>query len=534
MKKSLSLKGWMILSMLAVVVFLSSCAKSAYRNAIPADAPVVAELDVKTIGIKSNFFEQKDKVADLIVSYNPDDQTLHKIADALRSPESMGLDLLSPMYVYAASSIDDFYFLASVRSQSDFVKTLTSISDEFEMEKDGKLSWISVEGRVIGVVTNQALLIGSSNQKTRYRELLDLGGSDSFFSTDAGKFMKKHTGDATVLFNMTAFSRQQQRQMRRQIERKLDSSLRMLSSDELWEQIFSMKVVANLEFTPGKIAVNMYGDGADNKKTDVLKKISKDVFKQVPQRNLVALMAIGIDGPKCWENVDEDTKALARLMSGEDRSIFDMVEQMFTSTDGTAVVTLSGKDLKNDPKALCILPTPKSVVKPLISLIGDEMPRGVFVDGDKKYTSITNITDYEFGEVKNPFDKASRATSSYIYAYVPAEPLISYMNLYFRNADSEDAVLVQEIMSIAELMDFLELKMEKKQELQLALLLVNDSKNSLALLLEHTIDLMNVVIDQKKAEREAYENAYYNYFDNFDEDEEWAEEVVADEYEYAF
>lgn len=532
MKKQFSLKVLMMATVAVTALFLASCAKSGYKNAIPADAPLVMELDVKTVALKAEFMDQKNEVADLVESINPENRMYRKIAAALRSPEDIGLDFLSPMYVFATSSIDDGFFLASVRNQDDVAAKLQSFSSDMDIDKDGNLSWIVMDGRVVGALTKSSLLIGSTNQKAIYRELLGLSGSESFFSTKAGKFLKKHSGDATVLLNMEALSTQQKRELRRAVERELDRDLRFLSTDEIWESIYEARLALNLECNAGKIALNLFADDVDKDGKEVLKKVSKDAFKQVPARDLVGLIAIGIDGEEVWKRVEDEAGSSIALL-GEMTSV---IETFATSTNGTAIVALSGKDVKENPEVLALIPTPKSLIKPIISLIGSELPKGIFIEGDKKCTAITNKADYDFENVKSSFDKASNATSSYIYGFVDAKPVLEIAFNYMDNRTRRDQMkLNRKVREFASLADYMELKVEDVDRAQLALLLNDKSKNSLALVLEHCLQLGKAYIEYENARRASYYDYDYDATSSATTIvEEPAEEVVAEEWEEWF
>ena len=73
MKKNFSFRGLLLFALVVLAAMLSSCSKSAYKKTIPADAPIVVELDIKNIGLKSDFLAQKDDIADLILSIDPED-----------------------------------------------------------------------------------------------------------------------------------------------------------------------------------------------------------------------------------------------------------------------------------------------------------------------------------------------------------------------------------------------------------------------------------------------------------------------------
>lgn len=192
MNKNFSFRGLLLSSLVVLAAMLSSCSKSAYKKAIPADVPIVLELDVKNIGLKSDFLAQKDDIADLILSIDPEDADLKKLADMLRTPQDMGLDMLSPMYFFTPSSMEEGYILASVRDKETVAKKLATISEAVELSESGDITWVEEHGRLVAALTQKSLLLGSSNNRNDYRDLLE--NDKSFFSTDAGKFFKEEYG----------------------------------------------------------------------------------------------------------------------------------------------------------------------------------------------------------------------------------------------------------------------------------------------------------------------------------------------------
>ncbi len=511
MKKAISFRGLLTAGMVVVAALLSSCSRSAYKKAIPADAPIVVELDIKKAGLKSDFLSQKDEIADLILASSPDDRTARKIADAVRDPQSMGLDLLSPMYVFVSPDVEDAYFLASVRKPEDLIKKLRSFSDGIEISESGKINWLTVNGQIAGAVTEKALLIGSANNKTAFRDLLE--NNKAFFSTDAGKYFAKHTGDLSATVNMEALSRQARNEIRREVGREL-RDLRPYLTDDVWEQIFEQQWVANLDFKSGECALNLFIEGVEKDDAKVLsRKVSKDALRQIPERNLVGLVAAGIEGQKYIEAADEAIEESGSRLAGEEKMIYNLVKQILRKTDGTMAAAVLGKNFSEDPDLLFLVPTPYEEIEPVLEIIGDEMPKDLFVDGDKKSVSVTNIRNYRHGEVQQPFAKASDAASSYLYAYLDAEPVV---DLCFRDlerhAGHDEARLYSAFRNLCNLADCAELLVEKKDAATLRLELNDDSRNSLALILAHAIRIGNAYIDYGQARRERYD-AGYNYYD---------------------
>ena len=158
-------------------------------------------------------------------------------------------------------------------------------------------------------------------------------------------------------------------------------------------------------------------------------------------------------------------------------------------------------------------------------LFGDEIPKDVYVDGDKKAFSVTNIRTYTYGDAKPSFEKAGNATSSYVYAYVDAEPIVdAYFTERTRRTIPEEVRFLNTWRRLADLFDFAQLKVEKRDEATIEFVLNEDSKNSLALFLEQGIKIGVACIEYDKvcAQR-------YNYDYLLDEDYYDVEVVEAEE-----
>lgn len=518
MKKRNTFRGLMMAGVVLIAVLFSSCAKTAYKKAIPADAPVVVELDVKNVGLKSNFLSHKEEIADLVVSIDPEDEMLAKVAKALRNSEEFGLDFMSPMYIFSDAEFDNGYFLASVKSKDEVVKKVSSFTDEIEIKESGDVSWIKVEGEYVGVLTANSLLLGSSNDKSDYSAFLDQSGKDCFINTDAGKYMSKHTGDITAMFNAEAIPSRMKREIRRSVEREIDRDFREIFNDELWDKFFEMQVVLNMKFTSGDVSLNLFTT-MENENKDVAKKISKDALKQVPSKNLVGLLALGIDGEEFYKALDEQLEKLD-YNSTEASVVLGMASEYLKAMNGTMVAALSGKNWSKDPEFLGIIPLSYDKVKPFLRLMDvDDLPYGISLDGDKQSTSITNIRNYSHGDVSAPFELASHASSCYLYGYVNAEPLVELANEELRDNDGDKAKLNRSIRNALDLLNYAELKIEKLDAASLAVVLTDDSKNSLELLLEHGLKIANAAFEYEQARRERY-NSYSNYYDSYDWDDE--------------
>lgn len=98
------------LSVLAVlIVFLAACSKtSEYTNVIPADASVVASINLKSLASKAGLDDKeneaaKQKVLEALKS-GMNAATFQQLEKVMKNPGESGIDVESPFYVFSSSS----------------------------------------------------------------------------------------------------------------------------------------------------------------------------------------------------------------------------------------------------------------------------------------------------------------------------------------------------------------------------------------------------------------------------------------------
>lgn len=543
--------GGLIAKMVIVAIFMNSCGTPAYKKTIPSDAVAVVELDVKSIGKKADFFEQKEKIADLITSTNPEDRMMRKIADVVNNPMNTGLNMMKPVYFFALPSVEDAFVLASVKDKSAFTNTLTSISKDFEVSTSGDISWIMVDEQIYGALTEDALLISVTGLKDRsvYRELLDQNKPQHFFTKSNSELMRRYKGEITAMVNIRSLSKNIKRDIRREIE----NDFGMYDTEDIWNQLFETQLIVNLQCKSGYMALNLFANGlGDLSSNPLVKTIDPDELKQLPNTNIVGVAAMGVEGEVYWKIVHAVMYPLVRKMSYEERDAYDAVGELVRSIDGTLVGSIGGKDIIRNPEVLCILPTSKSNVKNTINALGGQLPDDLYLDGNNTHAAVSNMYHYDFGSHISSFDKASNAKASYLYVYAKAEPLVNELfDEIYRGAEREDVKVWNKFRDMCEQVDYAELKVEKKSKKLLGVLTgiyeeiafdadgknkisltmyMNDaSENVLSIILKNGIKIGDAIVDYEnyRRERERRNNSYNSPV--YEEvDVAYAEEVVGE------
>jgi hypothetical protein len=108
---------------------------------------------------------------------------------------------------------------------------------------------------------------------------------------------------------------------------------------------------------------------------------------------------------------------------------------------------------------------------------------------------------------------------------VDAEPIVELAQDELNgDNDSDKAQLNRSLRNALDLLNYAELKAEHLDGLSLSVVLTDDSKNSLELLLEHGLKIAKAGLEYDKARSERY-NSYYNDYNWEDEIDEAVEEI---------
>ena len=471
-------------TIVGLIVYLNG---QAYKSAILADAPIVLEINVRSLAAKSELESYKEEVADLVKSIDPEDEELQSITESITDEKKKtGINFFYPIYAFTNSDLDEVFVLASVKDKEDLIKTIESVHEDIQIfDSSDDIAWIEVNDVVVGGISDNAVLIGTSDSKSTYKNLLSQKRSNSFFRTDAGKFMKKHTEDVTLMVdfkNMSGY-------VYDEIERSFGS---VCEIDDL------PTVVVNLEFSSGEVALNFFLDGVDEEVEDIWDnlKLSEDVFEYIPTKNLAGLVALPLDGPQMLDEYDDKIKEITN------NSTYKVIRKLLNTTEGTAILSIYNNDPDCDPDILCIIPAPKSKIKSIIKDMYGDIPSDMYIDGDDAYTSITTMSDYTFSKSKQAFDGDVKSS---FYAVVYVKEFIKNISNELKRYVSSDAEknYNNKLIDLLELINNGEVIWEDVDQASIKLNFTDDSKNILELLLEHSIQIGEAYLEYLE-EREHY------------------------------
>lgn len=568
--KKINITSWLIGGLLILApLFMMSCKKSKEEEResktvakqtnlriIPSDALVVIEIDLKGFATKSKVAQLKEDIKNLVTSVGEEELTSQMAF--FDNPLNLGIDFLKPMYAFvpkfdpSKESSPSIFFALEIKDQSKLIDYLQSNTELTTKEIDD-IFWVYFDNTVVAAMTGNTLLISGTNDRiANYKKILQQ--NNNFFATDAGKFMAQHSGDITCMVNLKSLPEV----VYKELEEELDELNEIPEVKKILSSLSNTQIVANINFEPGKVSLNLFTKGLNTQIIDrVCNTIQPRDLEQLPN-NLLAALALGVDGKEIW-NIYQDI--IAPNFSHNEREEIYQYKDLCNSINGTILASAGLTELSQnaEPEMLVVVPTSKSKVENTFGELLDELPNNFYIGGDNSHFTISNLSNYQYGKVSEPFKNAANAASCYAYAYINLKPIIDVtLNEQANKLTYAEKKCFAEIQSLFGLMDYIDLKV-KRNEISLALNLTDSSENSLYLILNRFMNCVKVFMEDENAGEEAIDqlvnaargaiNAmddysgsnsdsqddyYYDYLDDYSYDDYSYDDYSDDDYGYDY
>ena len=207
------------LSVLAVlIVFLAACSKtSEYTNVIPADASVVASINLKSLASKAGLDDKeneaaKQKILEALKS-GMNAATFQQLEKIMKNPSESGIDVESPVYVFSSSSFPYPTIVGKVSNEDNLHASLDVMAKEQicqpVSEADG-YSFTTTNGDLL-VFNNLTVMIidvNGASQTEKAQEgivtLMKQTAENSIAKSGAFQKMEKQKNDINFFASMTA------------------------------------------------------------------------------------------------------------------------------------------------------------------------------------------------------------------------------------------------------------------------------------------------------------------------------------------
>ncbi|WP_285819821.1 DUF4836 family protein [Bacteroides acidifaciens] len=207
------------LSVLTVlIVFLTACSKtSEYTNVIPADASVVASINLKSLASKAGLNDKenetaKQKVLEALKS-GMNAATFQQLEKVMKNPSESGIDIESPFYVFSSSSFPYPTVVGKVSNEDNLHASLDMMAKEQICqpisEADG-YSFTTMTGSLLAFNSSTVLVVNVSGTtqtekaKEAITNLLKQTADNSIVKSGAFQKMEKQKSDINFLASMEA------------------------------------------------------------------------------------------------------------------------------------------------------------------------------------------------------------------------------------------------------------------------------------------------------------------------------------------
>ena len=205
------------LSVLTVlIVFLTACAKtSEYTNVIPADASVVASINLKSLASKAGLNDKenetaKQKVLEALKS-GMNAATFQQLEKVMKNPSESGIDIESPFYVFSSSSFPYPAIVGKVSNEDNLHTSLDVMTKEQicqpVSEADG-YSFTTMNGILLAFNNSTVMIVtvnGTSQTEKAKKGITDLmkqTADNSIVKCGAFQKMEQQKSDVNFFASM--------------------------------------------------------------------------------------------------------------------------------------------------------------------------------------------------------------------------------------------------------------------------------------------------------------------------------------------
>lgn len=325
------------LSVLTVlIVFLTACSKtSEYTNVIPADASVVASINLKFLASKAGLNDKenetaKQKVLEALKS-GMNAATFQQLEKVMKNPSESGIDIESPFYVFSSSSFPYPTVVGKVSNEDNLHASLDVMAKEQICqpisEADG-YSFTTMTGSLLAFNSSTVLVVNVSGTtqtekaKEAITNLLKQTADNSIVKSGAFQKMEKQKSDINFLASMEAIPAT----YRNQISMGLPTEVKT-------EDI---TLVGGLNFEKGKIALktenyteNEAVKALIKKQMESFGKANNTFVKYFPSSTLMFLN-IGVKGEGLYNLLSENKEFRNTISIAK----ADEVKELFSSFNG--------------------------------------------------------------------------------------------------------------------------------------------------------------------------------------------------------
>jgi hypothetical protein len=322
----------LLLYLFIALISMSSCKKTEYTHAIPADATAVISVDMKSIVQKCGIGDEDNKslkqhLSDALKT-GLNNETAERLQKILDKPSESGLDLTEPIYIFKAEEFDGSTAVSlCVDDKGDLNSTVEDLAKSqlcTPPEDAGDYQFSIVMGKaVLAYNRGTALLVesnGGMSEKVRngLDKVMKNKEEDSFCANEAFGLLKDSKEDVSFYLSTRTAS---------VAKGPFSNATTSASSSNK-----GMQFVGNMTFSDGLISmkVDRYGSSEHATVAKGMRPISNAVMTFLPQ-HLPIMFTMGMDGAEAYKELINDN-------SFGDALKLPFIEKLFDSVKGDLTI----------------------------------------------------------------------------------------------------------------------------------------------------------------------------------------------------
>lgn len=325
------------LSVLTVlIVFLTACSKtSEYTNVIPADASVVASINLKSLASKAGLNDKenetaKQKVLEALKS-GMNAATFQQLEKVMKNPSESGIDIESPFYVFSSSSFPYPAIVGKVSNEDNLHTSLDVMTKEQicqpVSEADG-YSFTTMNGILLAFNNSTVMIVtvnGTSQTEKAKKGITDLmkqTADNSIVKCGAFQKMEQQKSDVNFFASM----------------KTIPATYRSQASMGLPAEVKpeDITLVGGLNFEKGKIALKSENYTENDAVKALLKKQMESfgktngTFAKYFPASTLMFLNIGVKGEGLYNLLSENKEFRNTISIAK----ADEVKELFSSFNG--------------------------------------------------------------------------------------------------------------------------------------------------------------------------------------------------------
>lgn len=344
------------LSVLAVlIVFLAACSKkSEYTNVIPADATAIASINLKTLAEKAGLNnkeneEVKQKMLNAFKS-EANAATFQQLEKVINNPSESGIDVMSPIYLFTATSFPYTAIVAQVNSEGNLRSNLEILAKEQlcqpVIKEDGYSFTTIGDAGLLAFNESTALIVATNGTSvtTKIKEAIALlmkQTAENSISKNAGfKKMQEKKGEIAFFASVAAIPDMYASQVSVGLPANVNPK--------------DIMMLGNLSFEKGKVALQ-FEHYTENKEVEALlkkqekafTKLNTSLLKYFPESTLT-FFNVGVNGAELYNLLIENKEFRNNVSIAKAAE----VKELFNSFSGDISAGLLNVSMMNNSPTL--------------------------------------------------------------------------------------------------------------------------------------------------------------------------------------